>query len=249
MARCRESRGVEAVVQVGGCVHDPPPVVVRSRELDRVRLDIPVSRCERLPLERQQPMSLEVAERAVVRKDIEAIGRSLERPSRLVPAVPPGAHVGSQDFAPLIRRHPADNGDELIVGQVGSRVQSRRHDFDFAVRVEVAENDFGPGFRGDAPKTLVRRFGGRCFRFLEIPAPAHPALGLIHAREKRRDDFSELGQHQLRVRPSLGEWMRSHAQQERFVRLAGAEDADIGLDRRGQQAPQRVNALARMAAR
>ena len=101
-----ESLGVEAV-QVGGCVHDPPPVVVRPRELDRLRLDVPVSRCERSPLERQQAMSLEVAERAVVRKDIETIGRSLERPSGLVPAVLPCADVGSQDFGPL---DPASSG-------------------------------------------------------------------------------------------------------------------------------------------
>ena len=65
-------------------------------------------------------MPLEVAERAVVARDIEAIGRPLERPPGLVPAVGPLAHVGAKDPAAFVARHLPRDVQELVVGQLAT---------------------------------------------------------------------------------------------------------------------------------
>ena len=64
-------------------------------------------------------MALEIAERAVVGEDVEAVARALERAPRLVPAVRARADVGAQERGAVVGRHPSRDGEELIVGQCG----------------------------------------------------------------------------------------------------------------------------------
>ena len=83
-------------------VHHLAPVVVRRRPHDRLRLGIAMERRQRLPLEREQAMTLQIAKRAVVGEDVETIatsartrgpacaGGSRGRRRRRFPA-PPGA--------------------------------------------------------------------------------------------------------------------------------------------------------------
>ena len=55
--------------------------------------------------------------------------------------------------------------------------------------------------------------------------------------------MAQLGQHLLRAAADFFERMREHAEEQRFERLAGAEQADVGGGRRRQQAAQRVERL------
>ena len=66
-------------------------------EVDRPRAGCSRGGAERLPLDGQHAVALEVAERAVVGEDVEAVVDPLERPARLVAAVGPVADVGPHD--------------------------------------------------------------------------------------------------------------------------------------------------------
>jgi len=69
---------------------------VRARLDDGLRLDVAVVGRERLPLDGQEAVALQVAERAVIGHDVEAVAGSLEGAPRFVTAVRPLAHVGAQ---------------------------------------------------------------------------------------------------------------------------------------------------------
>ncbi len=62
--------------------------------VDQLGPDVAVVGRERLPLDGQHAMPLQVAERAVVGEDVEAVVDALEGPAGLVPAVLPIADVG-----------------------------------------------------------------------------------------------------------------------------------------------------------
>ena len=55
------------------------------------------------------------------------------------------------------------------------------------------------------------------------------AVRLIDAREKCRDDLAKLGEDLPGDRTNFDQGMRSHAQKQCLVRLAGAVDADVRL--------------------
>ena len=55
--------------------------------VDDLRAHVAVPRRQRLPLDGQQPVALEVAEGAVVGEHVEAVVDALERPAGLVAAV------------------------------------------------------------------------------------------------------------------------------------------------------------------
>jgi hypothetical protein len=76
-----------------------------------------VPRAERLPLEREQAVALQVAKGAVVGEDVEAVARALEGAARLVAAIRTPSDVGLEHRRTIGRRHGAGHGDELIVGQ------------------------------------------------------------------------------------------------------------------------------------
>ena len=78
-------------------------------------------RRERLPLERQQAVPLQVAERAVVGEHVEAVRGPLERAAGAVAAVGAVADVGAQHGGPLVGRHAARDREQLIVGQLADR--------------------------------------------------------------------------------------------------------------------------------
>ena len=94
-----EALGGQGVVKRRRGLHDAPPVGAAAPLLHRLRHRIPVAGTERLPLERQEPVPLEVPKRAVVREDVEPIARPLERAARLVAPVAPLPDVGGENGA------------------------------------------------------------------------------------------------------------------------------------------------------
>src|SRR3989338_491209 len=86
----------------GGGGRAPPPGPARAggrgpRLGERLGQDEAVAGRQALPLEREQAVALQVAERAVVAQHVEAIAGPLEGASRAVAAVAPLAHVGRED--------------------------------------------------------------------------------------------------------------------------------------------------------
>ena len=94
--------------------------------VDELGAHVPVVRRQALPLDRQQPVPLQVAERAVVRQHVEAVVDPLEGPARLVPAVLPLADVRPHQRQPLGRPEPGDSLEQLVLGQVRVRVADGR---------------------------------------------------------------------------------------------------------------------------
>src|SRR5262249_58719306 len=77
----------------------------------------------------------------------------------------------------------------------------------------------------------------------EVVAPHLAAIGPIHALEEGGDDLAQLDDHPVRVVTDLGERMTAHAEEERLVALAGAEDAHAGASGGGEQPAQAVEGL------
>jgi hypothetical protein len=68
-------------------------------------------------------------------------------------------------------------------------------------------------------------------------------VGDVDPLQEARDDLAQLGEHEVGVGPGLGQRVRAHPQQQGFVGLAGAVDADVGQGRRRQDAADRVERL------
>ena len=79
----------EAIGQTGGIGHHAFPVAPRPGAVYRLRPRATVPCRQRLPVEGEQAMALEVAERAVVRQDVERVLGVLERPSGTVTPIGP----------------------------------------------------------------------------------------------------------------------------------------------------------------
>src|SRR5882672_7154308 len=98
-----------------------------------------MARAERLPLERQQPVALQIAERAVIGEHIEAIAGALEGAAWLVAPVRAAADVSAKDGGPVVGRQPAREREQLIVGKRRRRIERRGDDLRLALRIEAGE--------------------------------------------------------------------------------------------------------------
>ena len=233
----------ERVPHLGGLVHDALPVVAAAGLVHGLGHDVAVVRRERLPLEGQHAMALQVAERAVVAEHVETVRRALERAARLVPPVRAMADVRRQHRLPLALGHPACDVHQLGVRQVRHRVERGGDDLGLARRVVVGQRDLGHQRRLDAVEGLRRHGASVLAGRLEIAAPGDAAVLLVDAGQERRDDLAQLGQHHVGVVPRLGQRARPQPQEERLVPLPRAEDADVGVGRGGQEAAQAVEGL------
>src|SRR5439155_15687110 len=92
----------ELLEKLRRAIHRLPPFVARACLLDCCRFDVAVACAERLPLERQQAMTLQIPERPVVRQHVEPITRALERPTRFVAAIRAIAEIGPENGCPLV---------------------------------------------------------------------------------------------------------------------------------------------------
>ena len=99
-----EPGGREPVVLRGGAVERGAVGVALAGRDDLLRHAGAEGRRERLPLHGQHAVALEVAERAVVRHDLEAVAQRLEAAAGTVAAVPALARQVAQQRRPLLRR-------------------------------------------------------------------------------------------------------------------------------------------------
>ena len=82
---------------------------------------------ERLPLDGEHPMALEVPERPVVGHDVEPVGSALERPSGAVAAIGALSDVRLEDPAAPSAPRAATRSGDLVLGEVrGTGSTSRR---------------------------------------------------------------------------------------------------------------------------
>src|SRR5688500_7322253 len=81
-------------------------------------------RAERLPLNREEPVALQVAEGAVVRHHLEAVPERLEAAAGAMPAVAPVADQLGEHCRPLVRREVAERGARLVLGD-GCRLEQQ----------------------------------------------------------------------------------------------------------------------------
>ena len=198
---------------------------------------------ERLPFEREQPVTLKVAERAVVGEHVETIARPLESAAGLVPAVDAGSRVGADQRRPIVGGQAPGNRHQLVVGKIRCGIQRRGDHFRFAVGIEISECDFRPRLGLDVGDDRLCQAVERVPGLREIFDPSAAAVRLIHPCEERGNHLPQLGEHQLGVAAHFLQRMREHAQQQRFERLARSEQADVGSRRSRQQAAKRVERL------
>ena len=176
-------------------------------------------RRELLPFDRQHPVALQVAERAVVAEDVEAVRvRSNARPGlcrRLVRS--PTYARTSATRSSAEQRAPAR---AAALRAAGVRVTDRGEHLVLAVGIPVDEADLvgrlGPLV---AEQALDERVGVVARRG-QVRRPRSAALGTVDAHEERRDDLAELVEHQLGVHLRLGQRMGAHAQEQRLEGLA-----------------------------
>ena len=109
------------------------------------------------------------------------------------------------------------------------RIEHGGDHLDLAVRVEIDQVDDVVGYRSSdlvAEDLLAQRLH-RGSGVVHVRRRANPTLGEVDALQERWHDLAEFGEHQIGVGAGLGQWMGSHAQQQRLIRLPGAVDADI----------------------
>src|SRR5436190_2381777 len=141
-------------------------------------------RAERLLVEREQPMSLQVPERTVIRQHVESIARPLERPARFVTTVDPVPDVAGEDRGPVLGRQSPGEPEQLIVGKGRRRVEGGRNDLGLPVGIVLGQRDF--------LAILCRGGSRRVFsdglkpvpRAGQIFDPSKSARRLVYAREK-----------------------------------------------------------------
>jgi hypothetical protein len=182
---------------------------------------------ERLPLQGEEAVSLEVAESPVVREDVEPVRGALERASGLVPPVSALAHVGPQHGRALVEGHRARAGEELVVGQVRHGVECRRRHLQLSLRVVVGEDHLRAEGRGGASEQRRRDAARRLPRRGEVSRPGAAAVRDVDALEEGGNHLAKFGQHQVGDGARLGEGVRAEAKQQRLVRLSGAVEADV----------------------
>ena len=137
---------------------------------------VPVARRQRLPLDREHAVSLQIAERAVVGDDVEAVVDAFERAPGLVATVAPLPHVRAQQRDAVVGAERAHLGQHLVFGKVRLRVADGREELVLGLGIEVGEGDgrarFGPLTCEDA----LHEVAGVVAGLGQVGAPRDPAV-------------------------------------------------------------------------
>ena len=104
--------------------------------------------CQALPIEREQPMALEVAEDAIVTQDVETIVSSFETTTRLVATIRTGSDPSSKQCSTFVRSKPPYMVEDLVIRQRRVAIQHRGRDLRLGVRIKVDQRDLGSGLGG-----------------------------------------------------------------------------------------------------
>jgi hypothetical protein len=173
------------------------------------------------------PATATAAKGAVVAEDVEAVRRPLEGAAGLVAPVRARPDVGGQHGAPLVRRQPASELEELVVGERRGGVERGGHHLQLTVGIEVRQGDLAARLRAHPGQEPPGRRARRHPRLGQVGRPGHAARRDVDAPEEGGDDRAEFAQHLVRVPPDLGERVRAHPEQELLPRLATPVDADV----------------------
>ncbi len=190
---------------------------------------------ELLPLDREHTVTLQVPEGPVVGEHVEPVGETLERSTGLVATVLPLSHVGLDDGQALFDGHRAHPLLQHGLGHVGVGVEHGRDELHLAIGVPVEELHpralLGCGrVAREQPcgdLTNVGSCGG------QVGAPRHAPIVEVDPLQEAGDDLAQLAQHEVGIGARLRERVRSHAQQEGLVALAGAVDPHVRQRRCG----------------
>ena len=190
-------------------------------------------------------MALEVAERAVVGDDLEAVAQRLEAAARAVAAVRRARRRGrrasararsssSACTARSVRSSgtPAASNSSAASSRSSSPSTCISRDRDALVRVLVAVQ---PEPRRPAPL-------GRP-ALAQVVDPDVAAAGALDARDEARDHGLDRLEHPLAAAPRLRQRVREQVQDQLLVGLAGRVDAHVRQRRGGQQPAQQVQRL------
>ena len=236
-----QTGGVQRIVQLGRGLHHLGPVLVRARGFDGIGLDVAVERGQRLPLERQHPVALQIPERAVVGQHVKPIHRPLERAPGLVSAVAALSNIRAQHAGAVVGRHRPRDIEQPIVGKIRHGVQGGRHDLDLAVGIEIGQRDFRSRRCVFTAEQFSRHTVDRGSGVGKILSPAAAAVRLIDARQERRDHLAQFGQHRARRIPDFP--------RAGWRACAGGALRRPGLFRTGRGSTARPPAAARGACR
>ena len=141
-------------------------------------------RSEPLPLDREHPVALHVAECPVVTEHVEPVERSLERTTGLVTTVLALAHVGTNQRHTLVDAELANPIEQLMLGQRRMRVADRRQQLVLGLGVEVDQFDLG----GRLDRRRAEQIADQCRRVVscgrEIVAPASTTVGQVDTAQE-----------------------------------------------------------------
>ena len=161
---------------------------------------------ELLPFGGHDAVTLQVAERAVVRQHVEAVVGPLERTAGLVASIRPFADVAAHHRQAVLDRHgphPLEHGG---LGQAGVGVEHRSDDLELALGVAV---DQGHRRRRGLRDLVVGQELVR--RRLHLRSPGRQVVrrrlstvGQVDPPEEAGDDLAQLGEHQVGVLARLG---------------------------------------------
>ncbi len=213
--------------------------------VDRHGSCVAVAGRELLPLGGHDAVTLQVAERAVVRHHVEAVVGPLERTAGLVASVRPFADVAAHHRQAVLDRHGPHSLEHGGLRQAGVRVEHRSDDLDLALGVPVDQGHRRRRGLRDlvVGQELVRRRLHLCSPGRQVVRRRLSAVGQVDPPQEAGDDLAQLGEHQVGVLASLGKRVRPHPQQQRLEPLAGPVDAHVGQRRRREDPAGRVERL------
>ena len=199
------------------------------RQLDGFGSGEAVNRAQTLPLDGQKAMPLQVAKCPVVSQDVESVGGSLEGSTRPVTSVVAAADIGPHHVHAILHRHRPHPGLDDRLGLMTVRIEHARDELGLGVGIPIDEVDYWRvewrfGHRKQLRGERVDRVAG----VGEICTVRDASVVEVDALQEGGDHLAQFGEHEIGIRPSFGQRVGPHAQQQRLVALTGAVDAHIG---------------------
>jgi hypothetical protein len=230
--RIRRGVGVaarrEAVVLLARAVERAPVVVAAAGLGDLVRHGRAEVGREALPLDGQHAVALEVAERAVVGDDLEAVAQRLEAAARPVAAVDALADEVAQHASALVAVERGDRGERLLLRRPGGLEQQRGQQ-PVLVAVDVQQPHGRPvlgivaAVEAEPRDPALRRLAPA----LEEAHPLAAAVRPLDARDEARHHRLDRVEDALAVAARLRQRVRHQVQDQLLVCLARGVDAHV----------------------
>ena len=199
----------------------------------------PEVRRQRLPLGREHPVTLEIAEGAVVGHDLEPVAQRLEPAPRTVAAVGPLADQIRQQRGALVGVQRRDGLADRLLGR-RARLEQQRAQQVVLVAVDAQQRHRRSGVvagrlgvaQSQPPRPALAGLGAR----LQVADPLAATVRTLHPGHEARHHRLDLLEDHPPVVAGLGQRVRQQVEDQLLVGLAGGEDAHV-RERRGRQQP------------